>query len=117
MSPLGRLRSFRRVRVHLRRARGIEGRYLAPLVPALVILAYFGIEWLLRSRAVGTRAVVLGVSFLAILAADYRFPYTISCAGMNDIGSITEVARPTVPESRTYTRAVNAQSWVALGIL
>jgi hypothetical protein len=59
---------------------GIEGRYLAPLVPALVILAYFGIEWLLRSQPAKTRTVVFGVSFLAILAAEYRFPETTSRA-------------------------------------
>jgi Dolichyl-phosphate-mannose-protein mannosyltransferase len=59
---------------------GMEGRYLAPLVPALVILAYFGIEWLLRSQAVSTRTVVLGVSFLAILAAEHRFPQTTTRA-------------------------------------
>ena len=59
---------------------GIESRYLAPLVPALVILGYFGIEWLLWSRVAATRAVVLGLCFLAILAAEFRFPQTTSRA-------------------------------------
>ena len=59
---------------------GIESRYLAPLVPALVILSYLGIEWLLRSQASMTRTVVLGMSFLAILAAESSFPETTSRA-------------------------------------
>ena len=59
---------------------GIEGRYLAPVVPALVILAYFGIDWILRSRVASTRTVVIGLSFFAILAVEYRFPETTSRA-------------------------------------
>lgn len=59
---------------------GIEGRYLAPLVPALVILAYFGIEWILRSKVPTTRALVLGLCFLAVVAVEYRFPQTTSRA-------------------------------------
>ena len=59
---------------------GIESRYLAPLVPALVILGYFGIERLVWSRVAATRAVVLGLCFLAILAAELRFPQTTTRA-------------------------------------
>jgi hypothetical protein len=59
---------------------GVGSRYLAPLVPALVILGYFGIEWLLWPRVAAMRAVVLGLCFLAIIAAEFRFPETTNRA-------------------------------------
>ena len=58
----------------------IEGRYLAPLVPALVVLAYFGIEWIAKSQMPTTRVVLLALCFLAIIAVEYRIPATTSRA-------------------------------------
>jgi 4-amino-4-deoxy-L-arabinose transferase-like glycosyltransferase len=57
-----------------------DERYLAPLVPALVILAYFGIEWIARSRLPRTPALVLALCPLAAIAVESGFPATTSRA-------------------------------------
>lgn len=51
----------------------IDGRYLTPLAPALVILAYLGVERLLGSRPPPMRALLTALCFLAVIATESRF--------------------------------------------
>ncbi len=51
----------------------IDGRYLTPLAPALVILAYLGVERLAASRRPPARALLTTLCFLAIIATEARF--------------------------------------------
>jgi 4-amino-4-deoxy-L-arabinose transferase-like glycosyltransferase len=58
----------------------IDERYLAPLVPALVVLAYLGIEWIVWSQLPVMRAIVAALCFLLIFAVEGNFPATGSRA-------------------------------------
>lgn len=51
----------------------IDGRYLEPLAPALIILAYFGVEWLVASRAPATRTLLMVLCFIVVVASESRF--------------------------------------------
>lgn len=112
-SALGAFRVLRDREWHWRRALGIsaiclvsagfaftcvvptgnEERYLAPLVPALVVLAYLGIEWIVRSQLPTTRAAALALCFLAVIAVESSFRATTSLAmnaAANTIFSVPE---------------------------
>lgn len=51
----------------------IDGRYLTPLAPALVILAYLGVERLVASRTTAVRALLTVLCFLAVIATESSF--------------------------------------------
>ncbi len=65
----------------------IEGRYLAPLVPALVILAYLGAEWVVKWQTPMMRTVVLALYFLTVIGVEHGFSSTTSLA-MNDAAKV-----------------------------
>jgi Dolichyl-phosphate-mannose-protein mannosyltransferase len=65
----------------------IDGRYLTPLAPALVILAYLGVERLVASRTPPARALLMAACFLAVIAVESRF-HDKATRAMNDAAEL-----------------------------
>ena len=76
---------------------GIGGRYLAPLVPALVVLAYLGAESVVTWQAPTTRVLVLALCFLAVIGVECEFSST-SSGGMNAAANVIFAA----PEDNAF---------------